>query len=276
MAPARFPIQERSLMCFDVDARPPELPADLARPRLAGGAGAEILELTSADGTRFSAALAESPEGSATGVVILPDVRGLYRFYIELAERFAQAGHHAIAIDYFARTAGVGERDADFDYWPHVEQSSVENVQADVAAAIAALRERTGAGPVITVGFCFGGLHSFLAATSPELDLAGVVGFYGALDGTRVGAPSPLDHTGDMRRPVLGLFGGADQGISAEQVDAFERGLAAAGVEHEIVTYPGAPHSFFDRKFEEHADACADAWRRVLGFAEHVGARVAS
>src|SRR4029453_1576808 len=53
----------------------------------------------SADGTRFSASLAESPEPSGKAVVILPDVRGLYPFYVELAERFASAGHHAIAID---------------------------------------------------------------------------------------------------------------------------------------------------------------------------------
>ena len=72
-------------MCFAFDAHPPDLPADLVLPPLAGGAAAEVLELTSADGTRFSAALAESPAGAEPAVVILPDVRGLYRFYIELA-----------------------------------------------------------------------------------------------------------------------------------------------------------------------------------------------
>ena len=66
-------------MCFAFDARPPDLPADLARPRIAGGAGAELLELTSADGTAFSAALAEAPEASGRAVLILPDVRGLYQ-----------------------------------------------------------------------------------------------------------------------------------------------------------------------------------------------------
>src|SRR6478752_2398932 len=106
-------------MCFAFDARPPELPPDLALPTLAGGAAAEALELTSADGIRFSAALAEAPESDGgPGVVILPDVRGLYRFYVELAERFAQAGHHAIALDYFGRTAGLGPRGGDFDYTP--------------------------------------------------------------------------------------------------------------------------------------------------------------
>ena len=76
-------------MCFAFDASPPDLPADIAP--IAGGAGAELLELESADGTRFSAALAESPEPRGRAVVILPDVRGLYPFYSELAERFAAA-----------------------------------------------------------------------------------------------------------------------------------------------------------------------------------------
>ena len=66
-----------------------------------------------------------------------------------------------------------------------------------------------------------------------------------------------------MRGPLLGLYGGADEGIPPEHIEAFEQGLAKAGVDHEIVIYPGAPHSFFDRRFEEHADACGDAWRRA-------------
>ena len=253
-------------MCFDFDARPPELPADLAIAPLAGGAGAEILEVTSADGTRFSAALAEAPDGSDPGVVILPDVRGLYRFYVELAERFAQAGHHAIAIDYFGRTAGTGERGEDFEYMPHVQQTRVEQVQLDIAAALEALRERTGARNAVTVGFCFGGAQSFAAATSAELGLAAAVGFYGRLVPAREGAPAPLEHAAQTRCPILGLFGGADASIPADEVEAFDRGLDESGVEHEIVTYPGAPHSFFDRAQPEHAEASEDAWRRVLAF----------
>jgi len=262
-------------MCFAFDARPPELPADLVLPRLAGGAAAETLELTSADGTRFSAALAEAPEGAEPAVVVLPDVRGLYRFYIELTERFAQGGHHAITIDYFGRTAGTGERDEHFDYMPHVMQTRLAQIQADAGAAIAALRERTGAQSVVTVGFCFGGAQSFMAATSSALALDGAVGFYASLVARREGAPSPLEHTDEFRCPVLGLFGGADENITADQVAAFERGLAQAGVDHEIHTYPGAPHSFFDRSFAQHAEASEDAWRRVLGFLDRVGAAVA-
>src|SRR5690242_17101800 len=113
-------------MCFDFDSRPPELPSDLVGPPIAGGAAAELLTLESADGTEFSAAVAEAPGDAGVGVVILPDVRGLYRFYIELAERLTEAGHGAIAIDYYARTAGLGPRDDDFDYGPHREQVKLD------------------------------------------------------------------------------------------------------------------------------------------------------
>lgn len=253
-------------MCFSHDARPPELPADLALTPIAGGAPAELFELESADGTRFSAALAESPQPADVAVLILPDVRGLYRFYVELAERFAAAGHHAITLDYFGRTAGTGERGEDFEYMPHVQQTTVDGVQADAAAAIAALRERTGAGAVATVGFCFGGMQSFLAATSDRLDLAAAVGFYGVLNGERMGAPSPKDEAVAARCPVLGLFGGADDAIPTADREAFDASLDQAGVDHEVVVYDGAPHSFFDRKQDEWAQASEDAWRRVLGF----------
>jgi carboxymethylenebutenolidase len=257
-------------MCFEFDARPPDLPADLALPPCAGGAAAEIAEVTSADGARFSAALAPV-DGDGAAVVILPDVRGLYPFYVELAERFAQAGHPAAAIDYFGRTAGLGPRGEDFDYMPEVLKTRPAQIRDDAAAALAALAERSGERPAVAVGFCFGGTQAFLANASSRVDLAGVVGFYGGLDMSRWGdIKSPAEMAGEMHGAVLGLFGGADQSIPPEQVAAFEQALTDAGVEHEIVTYPGAPHSFFDRSYREHAEACEDAWRRVLGFLDSV------
>jgi carboxymethylenebutenolidase len=257
-------------MCFAFDARPPAVPADLLPP-IAGGAGAEILELTTEDGTRFSAALAESAASRHGGVLIFPDVRGLYPFYSELAERFAQAGYPAIAIDYFGRTAGLGPRTEDFEYMPHVQQLKVPQVQADAAAAIQILRDRAAVDAVATVGFCLGGFQSFLAAA--DLDgLSAAVGFYGILAGSRFGADGPLSRAGEMRAPILGLFGGADQAIPTEQVEEFDAALDASGVEHEIHIYPGAPHSFFDRRFEEYAEASTDGWRRMLGFlSRHMG-----
>jgi carboxymethylenebutenolidase len=126
-------------------------------------------------------------------------------------------------------------------------------------------------GAAVTVGFCFGGRQSLLAGTSSELGVDAVVSFYGSLGAGRFPHAAPLDHAHEIRCPVLGLYGGADAGIPVEQVRELESRLAEAGVAHEIVIYPGAPHSFFDRSFEEHAEACADAWRRVLGFMRRIG-----
>jgi carboxymethylenebutenolidase len=69
-----------------------------------------------------------------------------------------------------------------------------------------------------------------------------------------------------MRAPVLALQGGDDPVIPVEDSQAFDRALSEAGVEHEVVIYEGAPHSFFDRKYEEFAADSEDAWNRVLAF----------
>jgi carboxymethylenebutenolidase len=247
-------------VCFDRDSLPPI-------PVISGAAVShDELVLEAADGNRFAAFAAAPDDPSAAGIVILPDVRGLYRFYEELALRFAERGHAAIAIDYFGRTAGVSKRDDEFEYWPHVQQTTAAGVQADTAAAVARLRE-SGSDAIFTVGFCFGGRHSWLAAAAGH-GLAGAIGFYGRPGPGQDGSPGPAQHAGEMEAPVLGLMGGADEGIPVEDVRAFERSLEDAGVEHELVVYDGAPHSFFDRKQEQFADASADAWARALAFVE--------
>jgi carboxymethylenebutenolidase len=78
--------------------------------------------------------------------------------------------------------------------------------------------------------------------------------------------PGPTQRAAELGAPILALQAGDDQHITAEHNEAFERALADAGVEHELVTYEGAPHSFFDRKQADFAEASDDAWRRVLGF----------
>jgi carboxymethylenebutenolidase len=269
-------------MCFEFDALPPQVPENRVVPALAGGAAAEMTTLNSADGSEFSAALAECPEPiGGPAVIVLPDVRGLYRFYITLAERFVTAGHHAIAIDYFGRTAGTGERGEDFDFMTHTMQTTPAQVQADVKAAQAALAERTGADSFVTLGFCFGGAQSDLCATNPELDLDAIVSFYGMLNPARAGIesehfPAPLQYAGAIRKPVLALFGGADELIPPEDIEAFDAALGANGVPHEIHVYPGAPHSFFDRSYEQFAEASADAWQRVLDYLGKIGTAVAA
>jgi carboxymethylenebutenolidase len=253
-------------MCFELDSSPPV-------PVLKGAAVShDDLALEADDGARFAAFAAMPEEPTGTGVVILPDVRGLYRFYEELALRFAERGVAAVAIDYFGRTAGIGKRDESFEYMEHVAQIRAETVQADVRAAVEHLRSPQGGscGAVFTVGFCFGGRHSWLAAAGGH-GLAGAVGFYGRPGLGRDGSPGPAQRAEQLEAPILALMGGADDAISADDVSDFERALRAARVEHEIIVYDGAPHSFFDRRYEDFQEASEDAWRRVLDFLERHG-----
>ena len=244
-------------MCFSDDARPPLPPI--------GGAAADHgdLRLTSADGTRFMAYAARAAQPNGRGMVILPDVRGLHGFYKELAVRFAEAGFETVAFDYFARTAEGDDRSEGFEYMPHVMQTKPEQIAADVRACIEYLATPDGGRPgaVFTVGFCFGGSTSWRqSANNP--DLAGCIGFYGGKPMERVGPWIP-----QMRSPILMLLAGVDS-TPPEEFEEFAAKVRQQGVEVEEHTYEGAPHSFFDRTFEEHSAACADAWERILGFTE--------
>jgi carboxymethylenebutenolidase len=213
--------------------------------------------LTSSDGNRFAAYTALPATATGRSVVILPDVRGLHRFYRDLAVRFAEAGMAAAAIDYFGRTAGIGDRSEGFDFMPHVQQTTPEGVAADVAAAAGHLRSADGGAvtSVFTVGFCFGGSYSWRqSADTPGL--AGAIGFYGRPE-------RAAEVAGRMTAPLLMLMGGADDAIPVESVERLHDDVP---VEAELVVYDGAPHSFFDRRFAQHADACADAWQRIAAF----------
>jgi len=243
-------------MCYSDDARPPLPPV--------GGAAADHgdLTLTSSDGTKFMAYFARASEPTGAGMVVMPDVRGLHGFFKELAQRFAEAGIDSVAIDYFARTAETDDRSDTFEYMPHVQQTTMENISADVGAGIDYLRSKDGGAvsSVFTVGFCFGGSASWnQSAFHP--DLSGCIGFYG-----RPMRSEPF--LKKMKAPLQVMVAGADAATTPEQSAEFERELTAAGVPHEQHVYPGAPHSFFDRTYEQWKDASDDAWRRMLDFVQ--------
>ena len=198
-------------MCVDDDSYPP------IRPIAGGSAGSRDFRLVSADGTRFMAHAARASAPTGAGMVVIPDVRGLHPYYKELADRFAEVGVDAVAIDFFARTAPSDDRSESFDFMSQVPLTKPETLQADIAAGAGYLRGTEGGGvrSLFSVGFC---------------------------------------------------FGGADEGIPQSDVDAFDAACRKAGVKHDLTVYPGAPHSFFDRKYTEFAEASADAWRRVQEF----------
>lgn len=248
-------------MCYSPDANPPV-------PEIEGGSsGHDDLELVARDGNRLAAFAARASEPKGPGVVILPDIRGLHQFYVELTLRFAEHGYDAVAIDYFGRTAGVGRRDEDFDWKTHVPQVEVAHTAADTAAAMEVLRANDPDRPIFVLGFCFGGSNAWHMAAQ-NLGLTGAVGFYGNPQRPPVG---PIEVVDEIDCPILALMGGDDPGIPPDVVDVFREALAREDVDHEVVVYEGAPHSFFDRQQEAFAEESADAWRRVMEFFERHG-----
>ena len=161
-------------MCHSDDSQAPQSPN--------AGAVAEHgpLELHAEDGNTLAAyrAIPQTPNGMK--IVVLPDVRGLHPFYVGLTQRLAEAGYEAIAIDYFGRTAGVSQRARPGS--PYMEHMPAGHARAR-AGSTRRPRWRCCASPspdasVYTVGFCFGGSISWRLA-GRDLDLAGVIGFYG-------------------------------------------------------------------------------------------------
>ncbi len=238
-------------MCHSDDSRPPA--ASGAVP----AASVQASTLTATDGTRVMTHVARAAQATGAGMIVLPDVRGLHTFYRDLTERFAEVGIDAVAVDWFGRTAPDDDRSEAFAFMPHVQQIEPANVAADVAVAAQQLRD-AGCRAVFTVGFCLGGAYSWRQSADTP-DLAGSVGFYGR--------PSiALEVADRMAAPLLMLVAGADAHIPLADTEQVATAARAAGVEVDMVVYDDAPHSFFDRTFDEHAADCADAWARLRAF----------
>jgi carboxymethylenebutenolidase len=242
-------------MCHDDDSRPPSPPVvgEVARHG--------VLTLTGADGNSFAAYQAVPTTPNGRNVVILPDVRGLHPYYEALAVRFAEAGFHAVAFDYFGRTQGVAQRAEGFDWQSEIGTLTPAGVASDVAAAAASINAVHPA-PTFSLGFCFGGSHSWRLGAG-DVDLAGCMGFYGR-------PPMIEDVEASITRPLLMFVGGADGATPVSDFEALDARLTERGQAHEMYVYDGAPHSFFDRAFADWEDACADAWRRMLAFTERL------
>jgi carboxymethylenebutenolidase len=247
-------------MCTSHDSRPPIEPIS--------GAAADGQEITleGMDGAELRAYLARPEQSTGAGIVILPDVRGLHPFFEELALRYAERGITAIAIDYFGRTAGTEPRGDSFDHSPHVGQATWDNLRGDIRAAVGRIRTEPNVRSVFTTGFCMGGRLASMSTTL-GLGLAGAIPFYGWPVGpNRNGTPAPVDNASKIECDLLLLYGGADDGIGKDVRDAYDAALDKAGVRHETIAYPGAPHGFFDREATEFQDAASDAWDRTLKF----------
>jgi len=213
----------------------------------------------------FDAYLALPPAGKGPGLVLFQEIFGVNEHIRAVAERFAEAGYVALAIDYYGRTAGVGVRDDKFDWKQYLPSVQSDEVAADVKAAAEHLT-KFNTGPVFTVGFCFGGGQSWRLSAS-DLGVNGVIGFYGL--------PKLVhDVVDDISAPLLLLLAGADVATTPEEFETFAKSLDAAGKTYDMHVYEGAPHSFFDATYDEWQEACDDAWSRMLTFIEKHSAKV--
>ncbi|WP_163505951.1 dienelactone hydrolase family protein [Fodinicola acaciae] len=250
-------------MCYSENDAVPAAPGD------EGPVSGTHLHLTAADGGRYPAYLATPERQSGAPILLLPDAGGLHSFYFGAARRFAGLGHPTLAIDYYGRTAESDSReDDDFEHLPHQQKLRREAMLLDVRAGVDHLATVADGDPYV-LGFCLGGGTALLAGTT-DIGLAGVVAFYPYTGELGPDEPAlPDDFVTAMRRPVLGLFGDADAVIPTAVPRAYDDFLDKAGVPHEIVIYPGAPHGFFERHYlerEARPDTLADVWQRLTTF----------
>ena len=244
-------------LCYDQWERPPY-------PPVRGGADDRgDLILTSADGSQFMAYYAHPSTPSDKAMVVFPGAGGLREFFMEFAVRLAEAGFHAVTIDYYGRTAPLekrGPKMEDFDNKPHLAQLSYANVDADGQAAVAWLRALPGVNlsAIFSVGFCIGGGFSWRQSASPGFN--GAIGFYGI---PRVAE----DRIDEMTKPLLILAGGADTNAPLSDVEPFAEKVKNKGVEVEMHVYENAPHNFFHLMADDYQAYCDDAWKRVIEFA---------
>jgi carboxymethylenebutenolidase len=228
------------------------------------------------DGADLREFLALPATGFRRGaVLIIHDIWGYTDFYKDLARRITQHGPAAAMVDFFGRQGDLPESmrapertgskpDAMARAVERAQQLSDERFLADMQTAVDDLLAR-GASKVAAWGFCMGGRLAYVAATRVN-GLAGVVAYYGHLQ-AQAGRLSPLQLAGDIKIPLLGIFGGADAGIPAEQIAAFKDALKT---DKEIVVYPDAPHGFLRYGATEYRAAIDDALQRTFRFFSRV------
>lgn len=218
-------------------------------------------------------AYAARPKGAAAAPVVLvvQEIFGVHEYIRDICRRLAKRGYVAVAPELYVRQ-GDPSTIADIPTLLKTIVATVpdEQVLADLDAAAAWAAKSAGGDPArlgIT-GFCWGGRVAWLyAAHNPALKAA--VAWYGRLSGeaTANTPRHPLDVVAELAAPVLGLYGGADQGIPPDSVARMRTALAAAGKTAEIVVYPGAPHAFHaDYRPSYREQPARDGWARMLAW----------
>jgi carboxymethylenebutenolidase len=241
----------------------------------AQGLDAGEVKIPVADGQLPAYRAMPATGGPFPTVLVVQEIFGVHEHIKDICRRFAKLGHLAIAPELFARAADMSKVTSLDDARAAAGKVGDGQVMSDLDAAVTWARANKGDTARLGItGFCYGGRVVWLyAAHSPQLK-AGVA-WYGVLAGAtnEMRPRHPLDLVADLKAPVLGLYGGADQGIPAADVEKMKDALKAAGKPSEIVVYDGAPHGFHaDYRPSYRPEPAKDGWQRLQAWFKKNGA----
>ncbi len=227
----------------------------------------EHISLTVSDGTAMQSFVARPGGKPTAGLLVFQEAFGVNAHIRDVTTRFAREGYLAIAPELFHRT-GSGFEGSYTDFsavMPHFQGLTEAGIEADIRAAFDWLRaeapgHRTGA-----IGYCMGGRAACLAALTVPLDCA--ISYYGGGIAPNPYFPGLLERLPDLKAPILLFWGGRDQHIGPEQIQAVTGALRSAGKSYTNVEFSDADHGFFcDARASYHKDAAAEAWALTLAY----------
>jgi carboxymethylenebutenolidase len=255
---------------FALSARP--VAADTITTDAAGLTAGEV-KVPVKGGTVPAYRAAPEKGGPFPVVLVVQEIFGVHEHIKDVCRRLAKLGYLAVAPELFARQGDVSKMtDIQQIITKVVSKVPDEQVMGDLDAAVE-WAKKDGNGDTSKLGltgFCWGGRVVWLYAAHSKRLKAGVA-WYGRLSGagkaTELQPKYPIDLAGELKCPVLGLYGGKDAGIPLKDVEAMREALKKAKKPSEIVVYPEAPHAFFaDYRPSYRKEAAEDGWKRMLAW----------
>ena len=251
---------------FALAARP--VAADPITTDTAGLTAGEV-KIPVTDGTVPAYRAAPDKGGPFPTVLVVQEIFGVHEHIKDVCRRLGKLGYLAVAPELYARQGDVSKLTDIQDIIKIVSKVPDAQVMGDLDAAVA-WAKTSGNGDTAKLGitgFCWGGRIVWLYAAHNK-DLKAGVAWYGRLSGagksTELQPKYPLDLVGDLKAPVLGLYGEKDTGIPVKDVEAMRDALKKANKPGEIVVYPDAPHAFYaDYRPSYRKDPADDGWKRL-------------
>ena len=204
----------------------------------------------------------DAPKGA---VLVIHENRGLTPHIRSIPPRLAADGYSALAIDLLSAEGGTASM-SEGDAQAALGNAPTERLVADMVAGLDELERRNPGADLAVIGFCFGGAMTWTLLAAGDPRIAAAVPFYGPL-------PDDADFSGSPNAAVLGIYAELDSRVNSS-MEAAAAALEAAGLEHELRTFEGVDHAFFNdtgRNYD--AAAAAEAYTAMLDwFTARLGA----